>query len=120
MTIPDSLQTLKKYVFVDYTKLVPASIDISPTGDDEGPVNVTTLVVAYLRDQQRIAAELASKLTAPLEKIIAKRDEELAALKVMVAALSLENAELKTKIVSTTPPPLRLTISWRRTISGGT
>ncbi|GMH74757.1 hypothetical protein TL16_g08206 [Triparma laevis f. inornata] len=65
MTIPDSIKTLGHNVFIDCSNLVPASIDISPweDEDDEPPVDITSEVVAYLRDQQRIAAELTSKLT---------------------------------------------------------
>ncbi|GMI01431.1 hypothetical protein TrLO_g4914 [Triparma laevis f. longispina] len=107
MTIPDSLQTLGWSIFDGCSKLFPSNISIEYDG-----IPVDVKVVAYLRDQQRIAADLASKLTAPLEKTITKitaecdaRDEKIVALEAMVASLSLENAELKTKIASTTPPP---------------
>ncbi|GMH56416.1 hypothetical protein TL16_g02130 [Triparma laevis f. inornata] len=117
MTILDSLQTLGRSVFIGCFGLVAARIAVYEEEDDEDDeddedFDVTTeaQVVAYLNDQQRIAAELASrqsaerdKITANHDEIVAKRDEEVAALKEMVAALSLENAELKMKIASTTP-----------------
>ncbi|GMH49396.1 hypothetical protein TL16_g00504 [Triparma laevis f. inornata] len=48
MTIPDSLQTLSEYSFEGSHKLVPFNIN----GYND---NINNLVVAYLRDQQRIA-----------------------------------------------------------------
>ena len=90
ITIPDSLQTVGDMVFCGCLNLVPASIAVYEEDPDDD-IDVTNEVVIYLRDQQRIAADLASRLTAPLHRDVAKYVEKVAALEAMVAALSLEN-----------------------------
>ena len=55
MTIPDSLQTLGKHVFARCSKLVPSSIDVSPSGYNE---STNDAVVSHLNPQLGILMQL--------------------------------------------------------------
>ena len=90
MTIPDSLQTLGKGVFLECSKLVPSSIHVSYDSDGD-VIDTTSDDVAHLRSQQRFAE---------LEKMLAECDAENAALTTEVVTLTTEIAALTTKVAA--------------------
>ncbi|GMH55054.1 hypothetical protein TL16_g01807 [Triparma laevis f. inornata] len=88
MTIPESLQTLGEDDFHKCFKLVPSHIDISNINND-----VTANVVHHLRTQQRIAK---------LEKMLAERDAENAALNATIAERDAKIAKYSEPALDTT------------------
>ncbi|GMH60952.1 hypothetical protein TrLO_g13651 [Triparma laevis f. longispina] len=64
VTIPDSLQTLGRDVFLECFKLVPSSIDVNNFDND-----TTSEVVAYLLSQQSTPLKKKNRLQFLIPKI---------------------------------------------------